>query len=140
MLIFYLQVMFKMDQAGNGMMISKKDLPKAMDMKADHYTFEKFRYMCILSGCDYLSSLPGIGLKKAQRMWQRTRQTDIRLVRNACFFVFVIARIFFQIYYHTQSYRYHLKYEESSEMRLLMVSPYFHFVFTFGGKTEKLWM
>ena len=72
--------MFKMDPAGNGMMLNKSDLHKAMDMRADCYSFEKFRYMCILSGCDYLPSLPGIGLKKAQKLFQRTRQTDVRLV------------------------------------------------------------
>ena len=47
--------MFKMEQYGNGQMISHKDLHKAMDMKPEFYTFEKFRYMCILSGCDWLS-------------------------------------------------------------------------------------
>ncbi|RKO99948.1 hypothetical protein CXG81DRAFT_1335, partial [Caulochytrium protostelioides] len=32
---------------------------------------EQFRHMCILSGCDYLASLPGIGLKRAMLAIQR---------------------------------------------------------------------
>ena len=69
------QVMFKMDQNGNGMMISQEDLHKAMEMEAD-YTFDKFCYMCILSGCDYLPSPRGIGLKRARDLIKK--HTDIR--------------------------------------------------------------
>jgi exonuclease-1 len=51
-----------------------------MDMRSDLYSFEKFRYMCILSGCDYLASLKGIGLKKAQMVFKKTRQDDMTQV------------------------------------------------------------
>ncbi len=73
--------MFKMDVAGNGMLIEKRNLNQALDMNAQHYTFDKFRYMCILSGCDYLPSLPGIGLGKASKVFKISRQTDMNLVR-----------------------------------------------------------
>lgn len=73
-------IMFKMDFAGNGVVIEKRRLNEALDMRADLYTFDKFRYMCILSGCDYLPSLPGIGLGKAAKIFQRTRQTDMKTV------------------------------------------------------------
>ena len=69
-----------MDFAGNGTMIEKKDLYKAMGLREDVYTFEKFRYMCILSGCDYQASLPGIGLGKANKLFQVTRQDDMNQV------------------------------------------------------------
>ena len=39
--------------------------------KATYFTFEKFRRMCILSGCDYLESLRGIGIKKAFKIYAR---------------------------------------------------------------------
>lgn len=32
---------------------------------AGNYHFKYFRHMCILSGCDYLDSIPGIGIKRA---------------------------------------------------------------------------
>jgi exonuclease-1 len=44
--------------------INAKDLGRVPMFKKG-WTFEKFRQACILSGCDYLASLKGIGLKKA---------------------------------------------------------------------------
>ena len=38
--------------------------------------------MCILSGCDYLPSLPGIGLGKAFKFFSRTTNDDINLVTS----------------------------------------------------------
>ena len=69
-----------MDVNGNGVLIEKRDLPKAVKLRPDLFTFDKFRYMCIMSGCDYLPSLPGIGLGKACKIFQLTRQTDMKLV------------------------------------------------------------
>ena len=31
---------------------------------------EQFRQMCILSGCDYLSGIKGVGLKKAYKLFK----------------------------------------------------------------------
>ena len=75
--------MFKMDTSGNGVVLEQKDLNKAVNMKADIFTFDKFLYMCILSGCDYLASLPGIGLKKASKVFQLSRQADMKMVWRA---------------------------------------------------------
>lgn len=75
-----LQIMFKMDTHGNGILVEKSKLPQTMDLPPDVYSFDKFRYMCILSGCDYLPSLPGIGLGKANKLFKLTRQTDITMV------------------------------------------------------------
>lgn len=55
-------IIFKMDRSGEGIQISYKDV---FDQLAGITDACKFRYMCILSGCDYLPSLPGIGLRKA---------------------------------------------------------------------------
>lgn len=33
--------------------------------------------MCILSGCDYLESLPGIGLGKAKKLLKTVKKSDI---------------------------------------------------------------
>ena len=36
--------------------------------------------MCILSGCDYLDNITGIGLVKAKKIFSRTQITNIELV------------------------------------------------------------
>ena len=55
-----------MGMNGTGKLIKKCDLNKSLKLK--EFTFEKFRHMCILSGCDYVSSLRGIGLKRAKQV------------------------------------------------------------------------
>ena len=48
--------------------------------KADNFSFEKFRYMCIMSGCDYLASLHGIGLGKSCKFWGKVTNLDLKSV------------------------------------------------------------
>ncbi|XP_014773722.1 exonuclease 1 [Octopus bimaculoides] len=72
------KVIFKMDLYGNGIMIEKSRLNEVVDIRDGFYTFSKFRHMCILSGCDYLSSLPGIGLANACKVFKLARQADLR--------------------------------------------------------------
>lgn len=48
----------------------------------EKFTPEKFRYMCIVAGCDYLASLPGIGIGKARKLFQLTANPDITQVKN----------------------------------------------------------
>ena len=62
------------------MLIERDNLIKCMDMRPDVYSSDKFRYMCILSGCDYLPSLSGIGLNKACKVFKLTRQSDMQTV------------------------------------------------------------
>ena len=59
-------VIFKLDVNGNGTLVEMSKLNTCLGTKADQFNFEKFRYMCIMSGCDYLASLHGIG-KKLQK-------------------------------------------------------------------------
>ncbi|XP_053688445.1 exonuclease 1 [Sabethes cyaneus] len=72
------KVLFKLDLNGQGMMIEADKLYLAMGCKEEKYSFDKFRYMCILSGCDYMDSLPGIGLAKARKFVLLTEETDVR--------------------------------------------------------------
>ncbi|GFR94500.1 exonuclease 1 [Elysia marginata] len=67
-----------MDFYGNGILIEKRRLNEVLSIQNSFYSFEKFRYMCILSGCDYLPSLPGIGLVKACKVLKTARQQDLR--------------------------------------------------------------
>ena len=42
------------------------------------YTFQKFRHMCILSGCDYASSIRGIGLQGARKVVESAGEKGIK--------------------------------------------------------------
>ena len=53
------KIIFKLDLNGNGNLVDMAKLNTCLGSKADNFNFEKFRYMCIMSGCDYLPSLHG---------------------------------------------------------------------------------
>lgn len=74
-------VIFKMARTGEGIQISCKDI---FNRYAGITNSEKLRYLCILSGCDYLSSLPGIGLRKALSIIKERKTLDniLQLVQN----------------------------------------------------------
>lgn len=69
-----------MDKQGNGLEIDQSNLGRCRSL-GNVFTEEKFRYMCILSGCDYLSSVHGIGLGKACKLLRLTKEPDILKVR-----------------------------------------------------------
>lgn len=52
-----------MDKVGNAVLMHARDINK--DKKG--WSKEKTRHMCILSGCDYMPSLKGIGIVKAEK-------------------------------------------------------------------------
>ncbi|KAJ8914774.1 hypothetical protein NQ315_013277 [Exocentrus adspersus] len=70
------KIIFKLDLQGCGSLVEADKIPMAMKIRPDRYTFDKFRYMCILSGCDYIESLRGIGLKKALKFISLTEETN----------------------------------------------------------------
>lgn len=70
------KVLYKLDQRGCGFLVENEKICLALNIKPDKYSFDKFRYMCILSGCDYADSLQGIGLKKAEKFIHLTDETN----------------------------------------------------------------
>ncbi|KAK0168682.1 hypothetical protein PV327_002458 [Microctonus hyperodae] len=72
------KIFFKMDINGFGLLVEQDRLHLAMNLRSDHFDMEKFRHMCILSGCDYLASLPGIGLQKACKFVVKNSDSDIQ--------------------------------------------------------------
>ncbi|XP_076021296.1 exonuclease 1 [Genypterus blacodes] len=70
------KVILKMDKQGNGLEIDQSHLGRCRSL-GNVFTEEKFRYMCILSGCDYLASLHGIGLGKACKLLRLAKDPDI---------------------------------------------------------------
>ncbi|XP_075301652.1 exonuclease 1 [Opisthocomus hoazin] len=70
------KVFLKIDKSGNGLEIDQARLGNCKQL-GNVFTEEKFRYMCILSGCDYLSSIHGIGLAKACKLLKLANNPDI---------------------------------------------------------------
>lgn len=52
-----------------------EDLNKCLGFS--NYSFDKFMHMCILSGCDYLPSINGIGLHRAKIIVQAAEKEGI---------------------------------------------------------------
>ncbi|EZA50275.1 Exonuclease [Ooceraea biroi] len=71
------RILFKMDFNGNGVLIEQDRLHLAMNVHSEQFHMDKFRHICILSGCDYLPSLPGIGLRKAQKFIDKNTDDNI---------------------------------------------------------------
>lgn len=79
-----------MDLDGSGTLVETAKLPLVMKCAIESYSFDKFRQMCILSGCDYLSSLPGIGLAKARQFVVATQDPNFA---NVSFFLVIFSLI-----------------------------------------------
>ena len=51
-------------------------------MYSQNFTLDEFRHMCILSGCDYLPSVPGIGLTTAHKLMKKYARNVNNVSRN----------------------------------------------------------
>eukprot|EP00249_Psilotum_nudum_P001321 c13755_g1_i1 orf=493-2964(+) len=65
------KVIFKMDKFGQGLEFQYGDIAKNRDLNFTSFTKQMVLEMCILSGCDYLHSLQGMGLKRAHGLIRR---------------------------------------------------------------------
>lgn len=72
------KIIFKFDLTGQGLLFEADHLYQAMGCREDRFKFAKFEMMAILSGCDYLDSLRGVGLAKACKFALMTEETDMR--------------------------------------------------------------
>jgi len=57
--------LFKMDKNGDGIEVDISEMMTNDETIFEKFTPDMFLTCCILSGCDYLDSIKGIGLKKA---------------------------------------------------------------------------
>ncbi|CAF0761738.1 unnamed protein product [Didymodactylos carnosus] len=73
-------ILYKLDLNGTATLIEKSKLSLVTEFDDDINTFERFRWMCILSGCDYLESLPNVGLAKAKKLLRITKRKDIDVI------------------------------------------------------------
>lgn len=70
-------ILYKMNAYGEGRRIEHKDVFRAKDINLTGWDMTQFRHMCILSGCDYLPNLPGIGLKTAHKLLNQFGTIDM---------------------------------------------------------------
>ncbi|KAF9972046.1 Rad2 nuclease [Actinomortierella ambigua] len=75
------RMIFKLDQYGSGIEIRHEHLSRVRELSFHNWTMTEIRHMCILSGCDYLPSIPGMGLKTAHRMLRR-HKTYGRVIKD----------------------------------------------------------
>ena len=69
-------VLFKLDSDGNCISISRSQFSRNVDLPMSGWTDTDFRAMAILSGCDYLPSIPGLGLKTAHKLLRKYKTVD----------------------------------------------------------------
>ena len=62
------RIFFKMDKYGEGYEYNITHLATNKELDFKSFTPELLIRMCVLSGCDYLDSLPGIGVKTAHKI------------------------------------------------------------------------
>ncbi|PWA98234.1 5'-3' exonuclease, C-terminal domain-containing protein [Artemisia annua] len=62
------RIIYKMDKFGQGVEFQYSKLQNNRELNLAGFTKQMILEMCILSGCDYLQSLPGMGLKKAHAL------------------------------------------------------------------------
>ncbi|GAA5825534.1 hypothetical protein JCM11251_000275 [Rhodosporidiobolus azoricus] len=76
-------VLFKLDGEGNCISISRDDFSRCREYNLAAWSDAEFRQMAILSGCDYLDSVSGLGLKTAYRLMRKykTPEKVIQFVR-----------------------------------------------------------
>lgn len=81
------RMIYKLDKEGNGKEVQFSDLGSVTELDLSRFSAEMLRHMCILSGCDYLESLSGMGLKKAHSLLQRhgTMGEVFRALENSKF-------------------------------------------------------
>ncbi|GAB4827107.1 hypothetical protein Ancab_033994 [Ancistrocladus abbreviatus] len=70
------RIIFKMDKFGQGVEFQSHMLQHNKELNFTGFTRQMLLEMCILSGCDYLQSLPGMGLKKAHALTRKFKTFD----------------------------------------------------------------
>jgi exonuclease-1 len=70
------KVLFKMDRDGNANEILGDRLAAVTDVNFNGWSLKEFRHMCILSGCDYLKNIEGIGLRTAYKFLRKHKSVD----------------------------------------------------------------
>ncbi|KAG8055204.1 hypothetical protein GUJ93_ZPchr0001g31386 [Zizania palustris] len=70
------RIIFKMDKFGQGVEFQITRLERNRELDFNGFTKQMLLEMCILSGCDYLPSLPGMGVKRAHALIQKLKSHE----------------------------------------------------------------
>jgi exonuclease-1 len=70
------RLLSKLDQHGDCIEINRGDFAACRDISLIGWTDADFRRMCILSGCDYLTNIPKLGLKTAYRSMRKYKNVE----------------------------------------------------------------
>ncbi|KAI0501602.1 hypothetical protein KFK09_016547 [Dendrobium nobile] len=70
------RIIFKMDKFGQGVEFRSSLLEQNKDLDFTGFTKQMILEMCIFSGCDYLPSLPGMGLKRAHALIRKYKSHE----------------------------------------------------------------
>lgn len=71
-------ILFKMDLNGDGDEFRRSRISGCSDLDFTRFTDDMLLDMCILAGCDYLPSLPGMGLSRAHKLVKKFRHNPRR--------------------------------------------------------------
>ncbi|KAI1364046.1 hypothetical protein F5Y08DRAFT_223878 [Xylaria arbuscula] len=74
----------KLDQYGQCVEVNRRDFNACREVSFVGWDDRLFRQMAILSGCDYLDSIPGLGLKTAHRLLRKHKTVE-RILRTLQF-------------------------------------------------------
>ena len=74
------KVLFKMDKFGNGIEIDLDKLGEVEELNFRTFSSDMLLTCCILSGCDYIDSIKGVGFKKAHKMVYECGCDDLKVI------------------------------------------------------------
>ncbi|KAI4304443.1 hypothetical protein MLD38_039952 [Melastoma candidum] len=75
------RIIYKMDKFGQGVEFRLSKLQQNKELNFAGFTKQMLLEMCIFSGCDYLQSLPGMGVKTAHALIKKFRSYD-RVIKH----------------------------------------------------------
>lgn len=76
MTLLLLQVLFKLDNHGSCIEISRDRFSANREIALHGWTDNEFRQMAILAGCDYLPSIPKMGVRTAHKHLRKYKTAD----------------------------------------------------------------
>ncbi|KAH7344738.1 PIN domain-like protein [Rhizoctonia solani] len=69
-------LLFKLGPDGSCVNVRRDDLGAVKDLDLLGWSDKELRWMAMLSGCDYIDSLPGLGLKKAHKLLRKWKTIE----------------------------------------------------------------
>ncbi|KAF8310925.1 PIN domain-like protein [Clavulina sp. PMI_390] len=70
------KVILKLDSDGNCVCIRRENFARVVDLPLHGWSDKQFREMAMLSGCDYLASIQGLGLKTSHKLLRRHKTVE----------------------------------------------------------------